>query len=139
MGNSIKQIAALVVALSCWAICAVAQTPLKTSIAKGKLVYNQYCLSCHQADGGGVPNMNPPLARSAWVTGDKKVLINILLNGFNQKVEIDGDYYSNTMPPQNSLTDQQIADVLTFVRNNFGNKAPAISAANVKMYRKFRR
>jgi len=131
MKNSI-----LLVVLMGWSTCLSAQVPLKTSIAKGKLVYDQYCLSCHQADGGGVPNMNPPLERSTWVAGDKKVLINILLNGFNQKVLIDGDYYSNTMPAQSALTDQQIADVLTFVRNNFGNKATGISAANVKMYRK---
>lgn len=83
-----------------------------------------------------LPNMNPPLIKSKWVAGDKKALINIVLNGFSEKVAIDGDYYSNSMPSQSQLTDLQIADVLTFVRNNFDNKASAILPQNVKMCRK---
>ncbi len=121
--------------VSTHAIAQPAKT-LQQSIARGKVVYNQVCNSCHQADGGGVPNMNPPLIKSKWVAGDKKALINIVLNGFSEKVAIDGDYYSNSMPSQSQLTDLQIADVLTFVRNNFDNKASAILPQNVKMCRK---
>ncbi|MDR3681036.1 MAG: cytochrome c [Flavipsychrobacter sp.] len=113
-----------------------AKAALQQSITRGKIVYNQVCISCHQADGGGVPNMNPPLIKSKWVDGDKKVLINILLNGFSEKVAIDGDYYSNNMPAQSQLTDQQIADVLTYIRNSFENKASAILPQNVKTCRK---
>ncbi|GGF13043.1 hypothetical protein GCM10011383_25240 [Hymenobacter cavernae] len=104
------------------------------SIAAGKQIYSQYCLSCHQADGGGVQNMNPPLIKTSYVLGDKTRLTKVLLNGL-QDVDIDGEPYNNVMPSHDFLTDQQIADVLTFVRNSFGNKATAVSAAEVKAVR----
>jgi mono/diheme cytochrome c family protein len=100
------------------------------SIARGKAVYSTYCVSCHQPDGGGVPNMNAPLIKTTNVLGPKRPLINIILQGM-QGVEIDGETYSNIMPPHSFLTNQQIADVLTYVRNNFGNKASGVTVAEV--------
>jgi mono/diheme cytochrome c family protein len=79
--------------------------------------------------------MNPPLIKTSYVLGDKKRLINVVLKGLNEEVEINGEYYDNPMPPQPQLTDQQIADVLTYVRNSFGNKASAVSVAEVKAMR----
>lgn len=111
------------------------QPGLQASMQRGKKVYDTYCLTCHQADGAGVPRMNPPLIKTTYVLGDKKRLINIILKGFNESVEINGDYYDNPMPAQPQLTDQQVADVLTFVRNSFGNKASLITAAEVKAMR----
>jgi mono/diheme cytochrome c family protein len=105
------------------------------SAADGKVVYLQNCLTCHQADGGGVPNMNPPLIKTDYVLGDKNRLIKIVLNGFNDRVEIEGEMYNNVMPALNHLTDKQIADVLSYVRNNFGNKASAVTPAEVKKLR----
>ena len=106
------------------------------SIERGTAVYKQYCLSCHQADGSGVPNMNPPLNRTKWTLGSKTVLIQQVLKGSHGKVEIDGDTFHNTMPPLGqTLTDQQVADVITYVRNNFGNKASAATVAEVKAVR----
>ncbi|HXS55400.1 MAG TPA: hypothetical protein VN726_04690, partial [Hanamia sp.] len=58
-----------------------------------------------------------------------------VLKGFNEKIEIEGEHFSNAMPPLNILKDQQIADVLTYVRSNFGNKAPAVTVAEVKAAR----
>jgi mono/diheme cytochrome c family protein len=106
-----------------------------TAGANGALVYKQYCLSCHQADGGGVSNMNPPLIKTSYVLGDKVRLTKIILNGFSERVEIDGEMYSNVMPSFNYLTNQQIADVLTYVRSNFTNKASAVTAAEVNKVR----
>lgn len=103
----------------------------KASAANGLMVFTQNCVSCHQADGGGVPHMNPPLIKTTWVLGDQTRLINIVLNGFKEDVEINGDYYSNVMPGFNYLKDQEIADVLTYVRSNFGNKARAITLKQV--------
>lgn len=103
------------------------------SIAAGQKVYLQYCLSCHMMDGGGVPNMNPPLIGTTYVKGDKIKLIKVLLNGFAQSVDIDGQSYSNIMPAQVALKDQDIADVLTYVRNSFGNKFSAVKLADVKI------
>jgi len=102
---------------------------------RGKKVYFQHCVACHQPDGGGVPGLNPPLEKTAWVTGSKTKLITIVLKGLNTHEEIDGETYSNTMAPLNYLTDQQISDVLTFVRNSFGNKATAVTPGDVKYVR----
>ncbi len=104
------------------------------SMAAGKLIYGQNCISCHQVDGYGVQNMNPPLIKTSYVLGDKTRLINILLNGLSHQ-EIDGETYQNVMPSHDFLTDQQIADVLTYVRNSFGNKASAVKLAEVKTLR----
>jgi mono/diheme cytochrome c family protein len=104
---------------------------LSASIAHGKKVYVQYCLSCHQADGEGVQNMNPPLAGSPYVLGDKSRIIKLVLNGFNEGVEIKGQSYTNPMPSFNYLKDKDIADVLTYIRNNFTNKADAVTPAEV--------
>ncbi|MDO6432401.1 cytochrome c [Flavitalea sp. BT771] len=110
---------------------------LAASIARGKVVYESTCQPCHMADGGGAPNMNPPLSRTKWVLGDKVKLAQIVLKGLpGGQIEIDGDTFHNPMPAQESvLSDQQIADVLTFVRNNFGNKASAVTVAEVKASR----
>ena len=108
---------------------------VQQSVARGKAVYLTYCLSCHQADGSGVPNLNPPLIQNDWVLGPKSVLIEQVLNGSKGKVEIDGETFHNTMPPMAHLTDQQIADVITYVRNSFGNKASRVAPAEVKALR----
>lgn len=112
-----------------------AQDPITASKQRGKKVYDLYCLPCHQADGGGVPRMNPPLTKTSYVLGDKKALINIVLKGLDQPIEIDGETYTNIMAPHDFLKDQEIADVLTYVRNSFGNKASLVTAAEVKTVR----
>lgn len=108
---------------------------LKSSIDRGKIVYGTYCLPCHQADGSGVPRMNPPLIKTSWVLGSKTVLVEQVLKGSANKVEIDGEKFLGAMPAQTQLTDQQIADVLTYVRNSFGNKASIVTPAEVKTVR----
>lgn len=104
-------------------------------MANGKKVYNKYCLACHMADGAGVPNMNPPLSKTSHVLGDKTRLIKIILNGLATGEEIDGETYTNVMPAHNFLTDQEVSDVLSFVRNSFENKASGISVQEVKTVR----
>ncbi|MGI4744068.1 MAG: c-type cytochrome [Janthinobacterium lividum] len=108
---------------------------LAASITRGAVVYKNVCITCHQADGGGVPNMNPPLIKTTYVLGDKTRLAHIVLAGLAEPIEINGDDYKQHMPAQNYLTDQQVADVLTYVRNNFGNKASAVQVAEVKAVR----
>ena len=100
----------------------------------GKIIYETYCLACHQEDGSGVPNMNPPLIKTDWVLGDSTRLINVILKGL-KNTEINGDSYSNEMPAHDFLTDNQIADVLTYVRVSFGNQANAIHPDDVKKQR----
>jgi mono/diheme cytochrome c family protein len=111
------------------------QDDMKASMERGKKVYESTCLACHQANGSGVPGMNPPLKQTKWVTGSKDTLINIVLNGMSEEIEVNGEYYDNVMPPHSHLKDQQIADVLTYIRNSFGNKASAVTEEEVKKLR----
>ncbi len=105
------------------------------SLVAGEKVYKKLCLTCHQADGSGVPNMTPPLIQTSFVLGDKEKLIGIVLNGL-KNVDIDDQTYNNPMPALGSvLKDQEIADVLTYVRNSFGNKASAVAVDEVKAVR----
>src|SRR3954471_10949332 len=94
---------------------------IKESIVRGESVYKQSCVACHMADGGGAPPMNPALIATSFVKGDKAVLAGIVLKGMSNE-PVDGQSYHNVMPAMDMLSDQQIADVLTYVRNSFGNK-----------------
>ena len=107
----------------------------KDSMERGKKLYDLYCMSCHMPDGTGVPGLNPPLSKTSWVLGDKKRIINVVLNGLNEQVEIDGELYQNAMAPHDFMTDREVADVLTYVRNSFGNKASPVTPAEVKAVR----
>jgi len=115
-------------------VVASKSTAVTKSIAAGKAIYMQSCVACHQVDGGGVQNLNPPLIKTSYVLGSPQKIINVLLKGLSQQ-PVDGERYSNAMPPYNYLSDKQIADVLTFVRNSFGNKASAITPEQVKTVR----
>jgi len=108
---------------------------LKASIDRGKKVYNDHCLRCHMADGSGVPHLNPPLTVAEYIN-DKNKLINVVLKGMTDRIPIDDEYYSNNMPAHADLSNQQIADVLTYVRNSFGNNAGQLTLADVNAVRK---
>jgi mono/diheme cytochrome c family protein len=106
------------------------------AVLRGQKIYEQTCLPCHQADAGGVPGMTPPLQKSSYVQGPATKVIGIVLNGLNDGVEIDGETYSNPMPPfGTALKDQEIADVLTYVRSHFGNKAAPVTVTQVSQIR----
>lgn len=106
------------------------------SAARGKIVYLQRCMVCHQADGGGVPKLNAPLDASSAVNGsDISKLVKYIVKGFADRVEIDGEFYANAMPAAADLKDQQIADVLTFIRSNWSNKAGPVTVTQVKQIR----
>jgi mono/diheme cytochrome c family protein len=107
----------------------------RVTMERGKKVYTQYCIACHQLDGGGVPGLNPPLEKTSYVAGSKTKLIRVILKGMNSHEDIDGEDYSNIMPPLNYLKDQQISDVLTYIRNSFGNNAIAVTPGDVKYVR----
>jgi len=117
-------------------VAAAVPQPIQAPVQRGKAIYEQTCLPCHQADAGGVPGMNPPLRKSPYVQGAPDRLIGIILKGLNEGVEIDGDTYSNPMPAFGGvLKDQEIADVLSYLRNHFGNKAGPINKPQVSRIR----
>ncbi len=103
----------------------------KAIVAGGEQIYATYCVACHLNDGKGDGSRFPPLENSEWVNGDKKRLINILLNGMREPITVRGQRYSNPMPPHNFLSDDQLALVLTYIRQNFGNKSSEVTAEEV--------
>lgn len=102
----------------------------------GKQLYGSKCAACHQATGLGVPGVFPPLAGSEWVVGDEKVLTHILLHGVNGEMEVRGTIYKGAMPAWNAMADDELAAVMSYIRSDWGNKAPEITADTVKAQRK---
>lgn len=96
----------------------------------GKRVFTQNCVVCHQTTGLGVAGQFPPLAGSEWVVGGDwhgdNHLVKLMLQGLQGPIQVKGNTYNNVMPPWAQLTDEQIAAVLTYIRNEWGNAAPPI-------------
>jgi mono/diheme cytochrome c family protein len=103
----------------------------------GKALFSANCITCHQANGEGVAGQYPPLAGSEVETGDAtNQLIAIVLKGLQGPVEIKGKPFNNSMQAwEGQYTDQQLASILTYVRSDWGNNAPAITADMVKQMR----
>jgi mono/diheme cytochrome c family protein len=102
-------------------------------LAKGKKIYETRCLVCHQADGGGVPNMNAPLDGATNVVGNNIArLVKIIKKGYSEKIALDGYYYSNVMTPNPDLSDADIANVLSYIRTSWSNKAAKVTLAQVQ-------
>ncbi len=89
-------------------------------MSEGKKVYGN-CIACHQATGLGLPGQFPPLVGSEWVDGGSKRLGAILLHGINGPFKVGGQSYNQLMPAWNTLSDDKIAQVLTYVRREFGS------------------
>jgi mono/diheme cytochrome c family protein/glucose/arabinose dehydrogenase len=103
----------------------------------GRLVYHKdgHCGTCHQEDGQGLPAAHfPPLAGSKWVTGSEERLIKIALHGIQGPIEVKGQKFPGLAPmmPFKHLSDKELAAVLTYVRNTFGNKSSVITPGKVK-------
>ncbi|NDD38972.1 MAG: hypothetical protein EB082_11285, partial [Verrucomicrobia bacterium] len=114
-------------------------TPRKAASA-GENIYEMACLPCHQPEGKGLPGVYPPLAGSDWVRGDKERVIRIVLHGLTGPVTVAGQTFGNTpasvpMPAMGGLEDAQLAELLTFVRSEFGAGASPVTAAEVKAVR----
>jgi mono/diheme cytochrome c family protein len=104
-------------------------------ISPGQAIYEALCLNCHQATGQGLTGVYPPLAKSEWAAGDSQTLIKLTIHGLAGPTKVLGkDYGLVPMPPM-GLDDQQLADVLTYVRSAFGNSAPAVKVEEVKAVR----
>lgn len=97
----------------------------------GDAIYEVRCVACHQANGQGLTGVFPPLANSSWVTGDPETPIRILLLGIQGEIEVQGNVYNNVMPAFATLSDEEIALVLSHIRSTWGNDAPAIEATQV--------
>ena len=101
----------------------------------GKQLFGGKCAACHQGSGLGVAGVFPPVAASEWVIGDEKILANILLHGVNGEMIVKGNTYKGAMPAWKSLSDDELAAVLTYIRSDWGNVAPPIKAETIKTQR----
>ncbi|HEX2862236.1 MAG TPA: cytochrome c, partial [Lacunisphaera sp.] len=102
----------------------------------GKPVYMNNCATCHQASGLGVPGAFPPLAASEWVTGSEERVTRIVLHGLKGPITVAGNQYDNVMAPLGSvLKDEQIANVLSYIRSEWGNEAPEVLPETVAKVR----
>ena len=105
------------------------------SVDKGKKVYNQVCVACHQATGLGIPGAFPPLAKSDYLNKDTNRAIKGVVKGLKGPITVNGKKFNGEMPIQ-TLNDQQAADVMTYVYASWGNNKTVVTPAMVKAQRK---
>ena len=102
----------------------------------GEKVYLDNCAACHQPDGKGLAGAFPPLAKSDWIAGKTPAEVaTTVLKGLEGEVVVNGVTYNNVMPPQSGIDDADIAAIVTYVLNQWGNPGGSISADEVKALR----
>ena len=112
-------------------------SPLDKKILKGKIVYEKICQTCHMADGKGVEKTFPPLAGSDFFAEDKLKMVANIVFGLKGEVIVNGVKFNGEMPKQ-IMSDQEVADVATYVLNSFGNKGGEVSLEEVDAVKKSR-
>ncbi len=113
--------------------------PLRLRVAQdtGAKLYSLTCITCHKANGLGIPDSVPPLAESEWATGSPARMLRIVLGGMQGEIEVQGEFFNAAMPGWGgTLNDFDIAAVTTYVRKSWGNKGSAITAETVAQIRK---
>ena len=102
---------------------------------RGAAVYARTCIACHQPTGMGLPPVFPPIANAPIVVGNPELPIKFILQGLMGPITVNGMTYNSMMPPVPGVSDAEIADVLTYVRQSFGNQGNPVSADQVKAVR----
>src|SRR5690606_22552416 len=100
----------------------------------GEEVYNEFCVTCHLADGKGIEGLYPPLANSDYLLNDPERSIRALKFGLFDDIEVNGVSYNTAMPAM-GLSNQEIADVMNYILNSWGNNGPIISEEKVQLWR----
>jgi mono/diheme cytochrome c family protein len=103
---------------------------LTKSMARGKGIYEEKCITCHMENGQGIPSVFPPLAGSDYLLQKRKASIHAVKFGQEGEITVNGTTYNNFMTPQ-GLTDAEVADVMNYILNSWGNKGPIVSAEEV--------
>lgn len=111
------------------------ERPPKTAIEAGKASYLANCAACHQPDGKGLTGAFPPLAKSDFLNAPYTEAIKAVLGGLSGEITVNGVKYNNVMPPMNHLKDGDVANILTYVVNSWGNPGGAVSVAQVAKLR----
>jgi nitrite reductase (NO-forming) len=108
--------------------------PPAAVMQRGQQIYQSYCKTCHQANGQGIPGVYPPLAKADYLK-DKQATIRAVVFGLSGKIVVNGKTYNGVMPPA-PYNDADIAAVLTYVYNSFGNSGGIVTAQEVAAVRK---
>lgn len=108
---------------------------LKASIARGQEIYMAQCMSCHLEQGEGIPDVYPPLAKSDYLMEDKDRSISTVIHGLSGEIVVNGKTYNMEMTSMD-LSDQDVSDVLNYVRNSWGNKGEPVKPEEVAAARK---
>ena len=104
-------------------------------IKAGQQLFAGTCSVCHQGNGAGLTGVFPPLAKSDFFKGEIQRTISVVLNGLSGKVTVNGTEYNSVMPPMNQLNDDEVANILTYVLNSWGNNGSQVNASDVKKVR----
>ena len=115
---------------------AAVAAPDAASLERGKAVYSRTCIACHQPTGMGLPPVFPPLAGSEWVAKDASIAVRNIINGMQGPITVKGVSYNSMMPPVAGLSDKDIADVVNYVNNSWGNAGPNVTEAEVAAIKK---
>ncbi|MCB1567792.1 MAG: c-type cytochrome, partial [Xanthomonadales bacterium] len=115
---------------------AAGKLTVEEQIAAGKSLFAGTCSVCHQDNGTGMPGVFPPLANSDYIAAvDEDALIEIVLNGLTGPIKVNGEEYNSVMPPMSQLTDDEVANILTYVKNSWDNGGGRITKKEVKTVR----
>jgi nitrite reductase (NO-forming) len=129
-----KAVSALPVAAAAQANASGTLT-LAQQVKAGEALFNGTCSVCHQANGAGLANLFPPLAGSDFLNADKSRAIHIVLNGLSGPVKVNGASYNSVMPPMSQLNDDEVAHIVSFILNSWGNTGGQVTAAEVAKVR----
>ncbi len=132
IGDKVASLAPVAVAASAKASGTLTK---EQQIAAGGVLFKGTCSTCHQESGLGLPNVFPPLAKSDYLLKDPRHAIEVVMNGLTGPVTVNGSTYNSVMPPMSQLTDDEVANILTYVLNSWGNSGPAISKQDVAKVR----
>lgn len=108
---------------------------LRQYMSEGVQLYKQYCSNCHQMEGTGLAQLIPPLAGSDYLLTDMKRAACIIKNGQSGKITVNGVEYDGVMPPL-GLKDLEVAEILTYIANSWGNKQGLVDVKEVEAYLK---
>ena len=109
---------------------------VEQQVKAGQALFAGTCSTCHQANGAGLPGVFPPLAKSDWLAVKPKAAVDVVLNGLAGPVKVNGQDYNSVMPPMSQLTDDEVANILTYVLNSWGNAGGKVTKAEVAERRK---
>lgn len=107
---------------------------LKQYIVQGQKLYTTYCVACHQKEGTGLAQLYPPLANSDYLMADQARAACIIKNGLQGEILVNGVKYNQVMVSNASLTPIEIAEILTYISNSWGNEAGLINVTEVAKY-----